>query len=205
MIVTIAGFKGGIAKTTTAVHLACYLERTGQTTLLVDSDPNRSALDWDKRGGLPVKVINEKQLVKYAGQYEHTIIDTQARPSDEDLQDLVEVCDLLILPSTPERMALEALLHTVNRLNALNFSGYKILLTQIPPPPEKDGAEARAALEEMGLPLFKAGIRYRKVFKKASEEGIPVYDVRDRNRGQAWTDYETLGKELVETWANSQP
>lgn len=204
MIVTFAGYKGGVAKTTSAIHLACYLHRIGHKTLLVDSDPNRSALDWNKRGGLPVDVVNEKQLVRCIGQYEHTIIDTQARPSEDDLRELVEVCDLLVLPTTPERMALEALVHTVNRLHALDFERFKILLTQIPPPPEKDGTEARAALEEMGLPIFASGIRYLKVFKKASEEGIPVYDVKDKNRGRAWTDYESLGKELVGSWASSQ-
>jgi len=39
MIITVASFKGGQAKTTTAVHLAAILHE--QTpTLLIDGDPN---------------------------------------------------------------------------------------------------------------------------------------------------------------------
>ena len=48
MLITVAGFKGGVGKTTSAVHLACYLALIGKT-LLVDGDPNRSATGWSKR------------------------------------------------------------------------------------------------------------------------------------------------------------
>ena len=60
MIVTVASFKGGVAKTTTAVHLAAYLQQQANT-LLIDSDPNRSATRWGSLGKLPFKVIDERQ------------------------------------------------------------------------------------------------------------------------------------------------
>jgi chromosome partitioning protein len=47
MIVTTASFKGGVGKTTTAVHVAAFLQKDGDT-LLVDGDPNRSATRWSK-------------------------------------------------------------------------------------------------------------------------------------------------------------
>jgi chromosome partitioning protein len=66
MIVTVASFKGGVGKTTTALHLAAYLQ-TKAPALLVDGDFNRSAFDWAGRGSLPFKVVYEKQACDMPG------------------------------------------------------------------------------------------------------------------------------------------
>ena len=39
-IVTVTGFKGGVGKSTTAIHLATYFSEKGKT-VLVDGDPLR--------------------------------------------------------------------------------------------------------------------------------------------------------------------
>ncbi len=44
-IVTITGYKGGVGKSTTAVHLATFFSEIGKT-VLVDGDQNRTALAW---------------------------------------------------------------------------------------------------------------------------------------------------------------
>jgi chromosome partitioning protein len=45
MIITIASFKGGVGKTTTAIHLAEWLslQRRVKSVVLADSDPNATA------------------------------------------------------------------------------------------------------------------------------------------------------------------
>ncbi len=196
MIVTIASFKGGVAKTTTAVHLATYFSKR-EDTLLIDGDPNRSASGWSKRGELPFKVIDERQAAKYARSYEHIVIDTQARPELEDLEALADGCDLLVIPSTPDALSLDALMLTVDALKQLGSDRYKVLLTIIPPKPSKDGQEARTMLTEAGLPLFGGGIRRFVAFQKAALAGLPVFAVSDPKASIAWSDYESVGKELI--------
>jgi chromosome partitioning protein len=141
MIVTVASFKGGVGKTTTALHLAAYFQ-TKTNTLLVDGDLNRSASEWANRGELPFKVVDEKQAVKFARTYEHIIIDTPARPSPDELKTIAEGCDLLVLPTSPDALALGATLQMVDALKSLQ-THYKILLTLIPPHPNKTGEDAK--------------------------------------------------------------
>lgn len=195
MIITVASFKGGVGKTTTAIHLAAYLSAISPT-LLIDGDTNRSASGWAKRGQLPFTVIDERQAAKYARNYDHILIDTQARPEEEDLKALADGCDLLIIPSTPDALALDAMMLTVDALKQLGSHRYKILLTIIPPKPSRDGEEARSMLTQAGLPLFKTSIRRLVAFQKAALAGVPVAQVNDPRAKQAWADYQLLGQEV---------
>ncbi len=205
LLITVAGFKGGIGKTTTAVHLACYLSGLGKT-LLVDGDPNRSATGWSKRGegdSFPFKVVDLMQAALYSPKYEHIVIDTAARPDQNELEALADGCNLLVLPTTPDALAVDALLQTVDLLQSkisdkpdgMASRRYRILLTMIHPKPVKMAQQAREALAE--VPLFDTEIRRLIAYEKAALMGVPVYEVKDRMAKIAWSDYEQVGKEIM--------
>jgi chromosome partitioning protein len=196
MIATIAGFKGGVGKSTTAVHLAAYLNARAPT-LLIDGDPNRSVTGWAKRGALPFQVIDERQAARYARDYQHIVIDTQARPGREDLEALAGGCDLLVIPSTPDALALDALMLTATALHELGAERFKVLLTIVPPKPSRDAEEARAAIAEAGLPLFTGEVRRAAAFQKAALQGVVVSAIKDQRAAAAWDDYERIGIEVL--------
>ena len=194
MIITVASFKGGVGKTTTAIHLAEFLQARAPT-LLVDGDLNRSALQWAKAGGFDFQVCDEAQAVKFSRTADHIVIDTPARPSIEELATLAGGCDLLIVPTSPDALAMGAMLQMVKYLDNQLF---KILLTIVPAKPSRRGDEARSALVDAGLPLFDAEIRQLDAFKKAAEQGKPVNRVSsDRMSGIAWNCYQKVGEEVL--------
>ena len=45
------------------------------------------------------------QHYRYARDFDHIVIDTEARPNEEDLQALADGCDLLVIPTTPDALA----------------------------------------------------------------------------------------------------
>ncbi len=196
MIITVASFKGGQAKTTTAIHLTALLHQHSPA-LLVDGDPNRSATSWNRRKGFPFKVVDEKQAVRFAKDVEHVIIDTQARPTEEDLKALADGCDLLIVPLTPDALSLDTLFLFTDTLTKLGANRFKILLTIVPPKPSRDGEEVLNTLREAGLPFFQTVIRRYKVFQKAALDGVLVKDVADLHAADAWADYKAIAGEVL--------
>jgi chromosome partitioning protein len=186
--------KGGVGKTTTAVHLAGMLSELG-ATLLVDDDPNRSALLWASQGKLPFKTTTAVQSVRYASDMQFMVIDTEARLTSQNLKTLVETCDFVVCVTTLRGLDINALLDTTDALKKLN-APFKVLLTMV-----RKGApelpETIAFLEESGAPVFKSTIRGLKVFEKAPMEGVLVGKAGDRTRRIAAQGYRSFAKEVL--------
>ncbi|MBC7796604.1 MAG: ParA family protein [Pyrinomonadaceae bacterium] len=199
-ICTVTGYKGGIGKSTTAIHLSAILAEKGRT-LLVDGDPNRTCLAWSRRGELPFKVEDERKYQRLIREMDYLVIDTPARPESDDLKTLAEGCDLLILPTTPDVVSLEP---TLEITGAVDLANYRLLITLVPPPPNKQGEELLETLKKSDIPVFNSMIRRTVSFPQAAEKGVLVHQVgkRDKAGSDAWNDYKKVGEEILNFWEN---
>lgn len=194
MLIAIASLKGGVGKTTTAIHLAMYFQ-TLKPTLLIDADRNRSALVWAKEEKLPFYVASQAGAAPLIRKFEHIITDMKARPEEDDLKDLAKGSDLVIIPTTPNHLDLDATVKAVEILAPLEVN-YRILLTKVDSR-TKNGRVAKRFLQEQNFPLFKTEIPLLVAFERASSQGITVQDFDDFRSQQAWRQYERVAKEII--------
>jgi chromosome partitioning protein len=108
MIIGFLNQKGGVGKTTLAVHFADALARRKKRVLLVDADPQGSALDWAAFrkcdplfpvAGLPRASIH-KELPTLAKGYEIVVIDGPPRVYDV-ARSAIMASDLILIPVQP--------------------------------------------------------------------------------------------------------
>ncbi len=165
MRVAVANLKGGVGKTTTSIFLAAGLHRSGRT-LLVDADPQQSALLWSQQDpifpytvvSLPVRDLH-RRLADLGRGYDHVVIDTG--PADAAIiRSAVMAAEVVIVPASPTGLDVNRLMPTVELLaevDAIHPVQVGVLLTRV----RRGTLSARGVREvlaEVGLPLFDTSI-----------------------------------------------
>ncbi|WP_082505617.1 ParA family protein [Deinococcus sp. Leaf326] len=195
--VAVVGRKGGVGKTSSAIHLAAHLAYSGRRTLLVDGDDRGYATTWARGGTMPFDVDGVGGLMAVS-QYDAAVIDSQADPSEQEISTLGRHSSVLVLPAIPEAQAVSGLMQTVGVLDGAGVPRERIavLLTM----DTRQGpatAEAREALEGAGLRVLKQSIRDTVAFRHASGQSTLVHRVGNTGGKMAWLDYEAALKELL--------
>ena len=207
--IAVVSYKGGVAKTTTAVHLAAYIRIVLEKyPLLIDGDLNQSALDWyqigehtKKRFPFPVTdedmfnrlMANPATEKQWNKQYDYFIWDTPARPTEEELADLAKA-DFFLVPVTPDPLAIRATYKMIDDLKKLQpDSNAKLpmvaIITKCPPKPSTVGTEAAKALQEEEIHVLPCAIPRLTAFEKAALDGCLVQKLPGKYSKAGWAAY----------------
>lgn len=196
MILSFISKKGGVSKTTSAVHVASYLARRGPT-LLIDGDDTRSATLWASGGHLPFTVLSESDAGKRSGDFEHVVIDTEGGLGDSDIVSLARQSDLVVLPTPPSTLSLSAVLETADVLRSSGKAAFRVMLTIVPPHPSTKAEAAREYLTGLGIPMLESQIRRSEAFEEASAQGVTVSALKNVRARIAGMDYESAVREMM--------
>lgn len=206
MIITIANSKGGVGKSTLAVHLAAWLHEQGHSVTLADCDTQQSSSEWIReaipelkavRLGNPNEILNE--LPALALETDYVIADGPGS-NTETSRALLLRADFAIVPCKASMLEVRALAKATEVLRqaqdirggipkaviVLSMVGKNYRLT-------KDMKDAAAALN---LPLTDTAMTLRQIYADAPGQGEVVWHLGSR-AAEAALEVEQLFREIL--------
>ena len=195
--------KGGTGKTSIAVHLAVAAELAGQTTLLIDMDPQASAIHWaDKREAETPVVISTHasrlpDLLKKAeaSGVDLAIIDTAAHAETSALA-AARAATLALIPCRPASLDLLAIGATVDVVKLAKVPAQVIFNGT--PARGRLTDEARGAVEAYDVPCVPCSLGHRMAFVHALIDGLTVQESEPRGKasGEVRSLYKYIANEM---------
>ncbi|MFK3740936.1 ParA family partition ATPase [Massilia sp. TN1-12] len=201
--------KGGVGKTTLAIGIATFLSRLGHRVLLIDADPQGSALDWAaaRQGdpifpvvGLPRPTIH-REIDQIGADYDFVVIDGPPRVTDL-ARSAIMAADLVVVPVQPspyDVWAAEEIIKLIEeariykeKLKAVFTVNRKIANTAI-------GRDVGEILGQYALPTLNSTVTQRVIFAEAAAEGKAVFEIDAE--GPATLEMAELTREIQEALA----
>ena len=206
MIYGVLNQKGGAGKTTISTNLAAAMALAGYRTLLVDADPQGSALAWSSaRQGNPLfpvvgmpKPTLHKDLPEIARDYEFVFIDGAPRVSELG-RAAIMASDFVLIPVQPSPYDVWAAVETVQlirearqfkeSLQAAFVINRKIVNTAL----GNAVVEALAGFDD--IPALSASVGQRVIYAESAGQGLSVMEADPRS--EAAREIGTLARLLA--------
>jgi chromosome partitioning protein len=192
VIISFVQQKGGVGKTTLAVNVAGTLASRGKRVLVIDADPQGSALDWlNSREAEPLFTVValpsatiHRQIKELKRDYEHVVIDAPGR-LEKVVRSIIMASELVVIPVQPspyDVWAAKDALDLIEEARVYNEKlkivftiNRKIVNTAI-------GRDVREALAGYDIPVLETAVCQRVIFAESAATGKIVTEVNGSSR-----------------------
>ena len=198
--------KGGSGKTTVSTNLAAWLAKRGETTVLVDADPQGSASYWltSRAPELPkifgVKIEANSRITRsfqWRAPKSTRWLITDAAPglTDTALEDLLQNHDLIIVPVLPSDIDIRASARFIGELLLTRCMRRQRRPIAVVANRVKQQTNAWERLQKFLLSLnipFPATLRDTQYYVRAYSEGRGIADYPQHSHARDRDDWELL-------------
>ena len=210
MLIGVLQQKGGVSKSTTAVHLAHWLARRHHSVHLVDLDSQGTSSFWIQAAdtidvahtflpGEPDQVYDKVPEIQSTADY--VIVDGPAGLT-EPIRAVMLLADLVVIPCQPTaadiRSAADAV-HLINqaRMVRRNGSPDARLFISRATKGTKLLDEARSTLQRLDIPLLGTAITQRQCVADAFGQAVTVFEATTGPALESASEFHHLFTELL--------
>jgi chromosome partitioning protein len=202
-VIAILNQKGGVGKTTISIHLAAELA-TNAKVLLIDADPQGSALDWSAQRndsakftvvGFP-KPILHREIGSIGNGYDWVIIDGPPRVNDL-ARSAIAASDMVLIPVQPSPFDVWAAKDIIDIVTEFGIPKPNLQTRFVINRLFSNtllGAEVKDALATFDIPVLNSVIRNRTEYAKAARVGLTALE--SEPHGQAAREIRCVVEEI---------
>lgn len=188
--------KGGSGKSTLATQLAVYAQQQGERPLIVDLDPQRSAVVWsDLRQGRSPEAV--PSLPSRLGDVIHQARDTfgktlvlvdTAPHTDSGALEAISLADVILCPTRASAFDLSSIKETVGLIGSVGKLGKAVIVVNGVTSGKGSASEYKDAvntMREFGVRICSTYICHRKAFMAAVGKGAGVTEIAPKDPAAA--------------------
>ncbi len=197
MFITVVNQKGGVGKTTLAVHLAVWFHERGSRVALIDADGQAASTRWVQSAEPAITVVTEANADAIVEQYarlrdtHEVIIGDGPANLAEATRALLLVADMAIVPCGATLPELEAaaqsfrILRSAQLVRSGRLPAGRLLLNRLRSERFVLTRESRHAATALGVPLCRSVLRLREAIADSPGQRSVVWRMGRRARDAA--------------------
>jgi chromosome partitioning protein len=177
-IIALVCQKGGVGKTTIALHLATAFTQHDYGVIVLDLDPQASASEWKdyRTAEFPavqsIQPVRLKRVLAEARDIGADIVILDTAPHSESAaMEAAKQADLVLVPTQPSILDLRALDKTANLLKMARVGNVFTVLNNVPAQAGDADSAAEAIPAEFGLTVAPVRLGTRLIYKRSLISG----------------------------------
>ncbi|PSO85340.1 MAG: cobyrinic acid a,c-diamide synthase [Cyanobacteria bacterium QS_3_48_167] len=211
--IALVNSKGGVGKSTTAVHFSSWLEKRRKRVILVDADAQESSSRWldNRESNIEYLAFTDPNRIldsipKLAEKTDFMVVDAPAGMAETTRAILLRA-DLAVCPCQPTTLDTDSTEQTLQLIkqaqSVRDGQPYALLLLSKAQRNTKAKKDALHWIKQSGFHWLTSCIHERQIFTRLYDKGLTVWDFENSvsPANQAGAEYEVIFNSIL-SWEN---